>query len=132
MPPSSERSERRWWFFTIFFNTYPMPQQKGFRKSMEHTGKLIDKGWNILIYPEGARSLTGKIASFKEGIGMLALEMRIPVVPVKIEGMIEVLPAWTYHPKFGAAKVKFGKPIVLKEGSYLQATETIEKAVKSL
>ncbi len=117
---------------TIFYNIYPFPQQKGFRRSLKYTGRLVGKEWNILIYPEGARTMTGEIQSFKQGIGILAVEMGIPVVPIKVENVIKVLPRWKRFPKFARTKVNIGKPIIVKHGSYIRATEEIEKAVKEL
>ncbi len=117
---------------TIFFNIYPFPKKKGFRKSIKYTGYLIDHNWNILIYPEGVRSKTGQLAPFKTGIGILALEMKVPIVPVKIENALKILPPCKMWPRFNRAKVKFGKPLYIKEDSSLKATQKIEKAVKKL
>ncbi|MBW2997549.1 1-acyl-sn-glycerol-3-phosphate acyltransferase, partial [Candidatus Woesearchaeota archaeon] len=117
---------------TVTFNLYPLPQSRMARKSMEYTGYLLDKGWSILIFPEGTRSTTGKVSRFMQGIGMLAVEMQVPVVPVRIDGMLNILPRWRYIPWFGRARLKIGKPLMLKRESYLKATEIIEKAVKEL
>jgi long-chain acyl-CoA synthetase len=115
-----------------FFNVYPLSQKKGFRKSLEYTGDLIDKGWNILIYPEGTRSWTGKLGEFKQGIGIMAVEMKVPIVPVRVENIIKVLPRWKKWPSFAKTKVKIGKPLIIKDVSYIRATEIIKKAVRDL
>lgn len=117
---------------TIIFNIYPFPIQKGYKKSMKYTGNLIEKGWNILIFPEGERSKTENIIPFKQGAGMLAVEMKIPVVPIKLENVRKVLPIGKFWPKFGMAKMKIGKPIMIKTDSYIRATHIIENAVKKL
>ncbi len=118
------------YLLTAFFNIYLFPQKKGFRRSMKHTGDLIDKGWNILIFPEGKRS--EKILKFKQGIGLLAVEMKVPVVPVKIEGTIKILSRDKRWPSFGKARVKIGKPLVIEDESYIGAASIIEKAVRDL
>jgi len=115
---------------TLFFNIYPLPQQKGFRKTIKYTGKLINHNWNILIYPEGRRTRTGKIESFKPGIGVLAVEMKIPIIPIKFENSIKLFSK--FKPKFKITKIKIGKPLLIKEESYLKATELIENKVKKL
>lgn len=120
------------YLLTLFFNIYPLPQEKGFRKSMEYTGDLIDKGWNILVYPEGHMTSTGEIVKFKQGVGMLAVEMKVPIVPLKIENLIKILPKWKKWPSFGRAKIKIGKPIEIKQDSYIKTADRIEKTVRGL
>ena len=99
---------------------------------MKYTGRLIDEGWSVLIYPEGTRSKTERMGAFKQGVGMLAVEMKVPVVPVKVENVIKVLPRWRKWPRPARTKIKIGKPILVKEESYLRATNMIEKAVRDL
>lgn len=115
---------------TIFFNIYPLPQQKGFRKSIRYTGKLINKNWNILIFPEGQRTRTGQISSFKQGIGVLAVEMKIPVIPIKFESAIKIFSK--FKPKFKRTKIKIGKPLLIKDISYIKATKIVENTIKNL
>ncbi|MBM3232354.1 AMP-binding protein [Candidatus Pacearchaeota archaeon] len=127
-----------WWrkalFYlgTLIFNIYPFPVQKGYKKGMRYTGRLIEKGWNILIFPEGQRTKTGKILPFKQGIGMLAVELKSPVVPIKIENVNKILPIGKFWPKPGRVNMKIGKPIRIRTDSYIKATEIIENAVKNL
>ena len=99
---------------------------------MKYTGNLIYNKWNILIYPEGTRTVTGKMSEFKQGIGMLAVEMKVPIVPVKVENTMKMLPRNKFWPRFALAKLKIGKPLMIKEDSYIKATEIIEKAVRNL
>jgi len=120
------------YLLTAFMNIFPMPHKRGFRRALRYTGKLIDKDWNIMIFPEGKRTRTGNYLPFKKGTGMLAVETRIPIVPIKVEGLYEVLPKGSFFPKFHKSKVKIGKPMHLKHESYLKAIEEIEKAIKSL
>jgi len=119
-------------FASFFFNAYPFGETIGTDKSLEFTGEMLDRGRSILIFPEGKRTLDGKISEFKPGVGFLAVNMGVPVVPVKITGLYEVLPANKVFPKFGKVSVKFGKPIDVTDLSYLQATKLIERAVKEL
>ncbi len=125
----------KWLLFhslSLCFNIYPFPQQKEFKKAIRYTGKLLDNGWSILIFPEGERARTPQLLPFKQGIGVLAAEMRVPIVPIKIEGALKVLPRWKKLPSFGKVTIKIGKPLIIKTGSYIEATEEIEKAVKEL
>jgi long-chain acyl-CoA synthetase len=116
----------------ITFNIYSFPVEKGYKKSMKYTGNLIEKGWNILIFPEGRRTRTGKISSFKQGIGILAVEMKVPIVPIKLENVRNILSIGKAWPKFGTVTIKIGKPINVKTNSYIEATGAIETAVRKL
>jgi len=134
-PKLKFKSFKKWALFYIlhaFSNMYPFPQVKGFRKSMKYTGRLIDEGWSVLIFPEGARSRTGKMNAFKQGVGVLGVEMKVPVVPVKVENSFKVLPRGAKWLHFARVRVKIGKPIMIKEDSYIKATDIIENAVREL
>src|SRR6185295_8277081 len=80
-------------------------------ESLRRAGERIRAGVNILIFPEGTRSRNGRILPFKKGPFALALEAKVPIVPVVIEASGQVLPAdaWTLYP--GAVRVKVGRPI---------------------
>lgn len=116
----------------IFFNVFPLPQQKGYKRSFKYAGRLIDKGHNILIFPEGERTATGELLRFKDGVGILALEMKVPIIPIKLENVIKVLPRWKKFPRFARTTIKIGKPLNIKDISYIDATNIIKKAVENL
>lgn len=80
-------------------------------ESLRLAGERIRAGAHILIFPEGTRSRDGKILPFKKGPFALALEAKVPIVPVAIEASGQVLPAdaWTLSP--GTIRVKVGRPI---------------------
>ncbi len=117
---------------SLFFNTYPFGAAIGTDASLEFTGEMIDRGFSILIFPEGERTPDGEIKTFKSGIGYLALHMNVPIFPVKIDGLYDILPGNKLVPKFGKTVVKFGKPLFIKNMSYQEATTLIEKAVRRL
>jgi 1-acyl-sn-glycerol-3-phosphate acyltransferase len=56
----------------------------------------LKNGASIAIFPEGSRSKTGKINAFKKGAYQMALDLKLPVVPVTINGTYEVMPAHSY------------------------------------
>ncbi len=59
------------------FNVFPLPRRSGFRKSFAFAGELVDRGWSVLVFPEGVRTNTGKMAPFRAGIGLLATRSAI-------------------------------------------------------
>jgi long-chain acyl-CoA synthetase len=120
------------YFLTFGFNIYPLAQTRGVRHSFQYTGELIDQGWNILVFPEGQRSPKGELQPFQEGIGILAGEMRVPVVPAHIQGLHEVLPPGRSVPRRGSIVVRFGKPLEFRKESYGDFTQRLEDAVRRL
>ncbi len=96
---------------TLALNLFPLPQESGFRPTVAFMGKLADAGINILLFPEGERSLTGKLLPFRPGMGLMVKELGIPVVPVGIQGIEKVLPRGSNFPRRGLVKVTFGSPL---------------------
>lgn len=122
-------------FVTLLLNAYPFSRDKtGFvRKSLKHSGKLLDKGFSILVFPEGTRNSTTHTGRFKIGAGLLALQMKVPIIPVKVKGLDSILPKGANFLKFGKATVSFGKPLYFSENdSYLSTAKKIEQAVRKL
>ena len=117
---------------TAFFNAYPFPTEGDYRKSMEYTGDIISKGFCPLIFPEGERTPTGRIGKFRPGIGMMIVNMKIPVLPVRTDGLHGVLPIDRYWPRRGKVSVRFGKLMTLGSGTYESIAERLESAVRSL
>ncbi len=72
---------------------------------------VLRNGKSLLIFPEGGRSFDGELMEFKKGVGILAIELNIPVIPAYIEGSFEALPRSATWPKFRQIKVAFGKPL---------------------
>ena len=136
-PPANAPLERAWRGFLFdvaqaAFNVFPIPRARGFRDSLRHVGYLVDHGWNILVFPEGTRSPNGHLTPFREGIGLLATELRVPIVPFRIRGTYEVLPRERTLPRPGPVLVRFGEPLRFPPIPYWDATRQIEEAVASL
>ncbi len=124
------------WLAELFFNSYPLPrlESESIRPGLESTGKLIDQGYSIVIFPEGKISLDGNLQRLKLGAGLFAVEMDSEIVPVKIEGTREIAPYGKLLPRRrGTVKVIFGKPLKFKRSdSYEEAKNQIENAMKVL
>jgi len=72
------------------FNVFPLPQQSGFLRSFAFAGDLADRGWNVLVFPEGKTTEDGKMSPFRSGIGLLAKQLKIPVVPIFLHGLFDL------------------------------------------
>lgn len=125
-------------FVTLLINAYPFGrrEQSQIRSSLQYTGRLLDRGFSILVFPEGGVSQSGELQPLKEGAGFLAVEMNVPIVPVKLIGAREVYGPEKTFPQLPArhnAIVRFGKPMVFsKEDSYINATKRIEGCMRKL
>ncbi len=118
---------------SFWFNAFPFSQNPPIRPSLEHCGSLLDRGWSILMYPEGRRPDTEQMGPFKPGVGLMAVELGVPVVPVRVKGTDEIMPNRRIIPRRGHVEVRFGQALRFSSGSsYLEATKSIEEAVNSL
>jgi long-chain acyl-CoA synthetase len=70
---------------SVLANAFPLQREGGVRKSLELLGQRLDKGYNILIYPEGKLTVGGPLQPFKAGAGLIAVEGGTPIVPVKLK-----------------------------------------------
>jgi long-chain acyl-CoA synthetase len=106
----------QWTLGVLLLNLFPLPQQSGFRKSFTYAGEAVDRGYSILVFPEGKHSKDGTISDFRSGIGLLAENLAIPVSPMRIDGLFEIKNAGK---KFVAPKkirVRIGAPIRFAPG----------------
>ncbi len=121
-----------WQFATTLINLFPLPQSAGFRQSMAYAGELLDDGWNVLLFPEGARTTSGEMLPFREGVGIMAQNLQVPVVPVAISGGEKVLVRGKFHPKRGTVKMAVGKPFYPKDDDYRLITQKVKKEIETL
>lgn len=112
----------------LLFNTIPMGRTGGSLKSgaSDHVHKLLDEGWNLLIFPEGTRSRKGEIGKVKSGAAVLAAQHGLNIIPIWVGGTHEAMPPGQNWPKrlpgkFFSRRVKvevrFGPPIPPRDPS---------------
>ena len=101
----------RYFLASSLFNVFPLPQESGFLKSFNFAGDLADRGWNILVFPEGLTSEDGRMAAFRSGIGLLAKQLNIPVVPMKLEGLFDLKQENRILTRPGHVRVTIGPPV---------------------
>ncbi len=66
--------------------------QAAVRSTMQDAESRLKDGMSVVVFPEGSRTLDGKMHTFKRGAYQLAMEFSLPVVPITIDGAYEVLP----------------------------------------
>ena len=138
-PPREWFFLRRWlnrmnYFLVVsLFNVFPLPKKSGFRESFRFAGDLADRGWNILVFPEGDLTADGKLQPFRAGIGLLASNLKLPVVPMRIDGAYEIREARSKFNRPGRVRVHIGKPVEFSAGiDQQEIARVLEKCVAEL
>ena len=101
----------KWFLGVSLLNLFPLPREAGFRKSFAYAGHAVDKRYSVLVFPEGRHTTDGKMNPFRVGIGLLARNLGIAVLPMRIDGLFEVKNAGRKLAAPGEIRVKIGKPI---------------------
>jgi 1-acyl-sn-glycerol-3-phosphate acyltransferase len=71
---------------------------------------VAERGVSVLLFPEGGRTKVG-LREFKEGAAYIAIKAGVPIAPVAIVGMRELLPMGSIHLRSGHAELRVGAPI---------------------
>jgi long-chain acyl-CoA synthetase len=99
------------------FNAFPLPQKAGFRESFAFAGESADRGYSILVFPEGMRTKDGNINPFQAGIGLLTANLGMPVVPIRIDGLFELKKTGKLAAKSGAVRITIGSAVHYRPGT---------------
>jgi len=102
-----------YFLLTALFNVFPLPRRRDFQPSFAHAGRAMDKGYNVLVFPEGTRSAAGALARFQPGIGLLAKQSGVSVLPVAMRGLGELKQSGRGWFHSGKIEVRVGEPIKL-------------------
>jgi len=97
--------------------------------SLDEAKEKIVNGTSILFFPEGTRSKTGKLLSFKKGAFRMALDLQLPLLPVTIVGTKDILPSGTMDLMPGRARLIIHEPIPVDQYEASTLT-TLMKAAK--
>lgn len=119
-PPREWFFAKRWlWQLNYFlvvslFNVFPLPQLSGFRESFRFAGESADRGYSLLVFPEGVINdrATPNMVPFQPGIGLLAENLRLPVVPIRLDGVWQMKQQHRRLAHFGELTVHIGAPVI--------------------
>jgi len=116
------------------YNAYPLPQQmSGTRRALRYTGDLVSRGYCPVVFPEGLRTPDGQIKTFRPGVGMMAVRLRVPIVPIRLSGLYEVYSIHDSWPRRGPVHVSIGKALEFPAGAaYEEATQRLEETLKGM
>jgi 1-acyl-sn-glycerol-3-phosphate acyltransferase len=107
---------------SLIFNTVPIERKGGggLSKDGSHLDRLLDQGWNLLLYPEGTRSRGGGPGRVRRGAAVLAAAHNLSIIPIRVTGTAEAMPPGRLWPRRLRGKllsrrhritVAFGEPI---------------------
>jgi long-chain acyl-CoA synthetase len=118
-----------YYLVTALFNVFPLPQSGDFRASFAHAARAMDRGFHVLVFPEGRRTPDGQMHAFQRGSGLLWKELQCDALPVYLAGL------WGKTGWFRSGRIctHVGEAIALPPEAEAQAaTELLEERVKRL
>jgi len=141
-------SDKRKYYLNLLMNLIPIDRDADRKSIIDYLTACreftkIDNR-SLIIYPEGTRSKTGKIQSFKKGPAMISAELGLPIIPAHIKGTFNAWPKGKKFMRPSKITIKIGKPIFPKEflcndetdssnfQAYRKITEELEKRVHEL
>ena len=112
---------------------FPLPREAGFRQSFEYAAEAVERGYSVLIFPEGRHTTTGELLPFRAGIGILVNSLKIPVVPMRIDGLYEVKESGKKFARPGQISVRIGERIRFDKGSApAEIAEILQQKIQNL
>ena len=106
-----------WALGVSLLNLFPLPREAGFRQSFAYAGEAVDRGYSVLVFPEGRHTVDGRVNPFRAGIGLLANNLGIPVLPMRIVGLFELKQAGKKFALPGKIQVRIGSLMNFADGS---------------
>ena len=140
-PPREWFLLKRWayqvgYFLVIaLFNVFPLPQLSGFRESFRYAGESVDRGYSLLIFPEGVvnDSTDGRMAQFQSGIGLLGQNLRLPIIPMRLDGVWQMKRERRRLARPGEITVHFGAQVSFAESTPpAEIARRLESIVRSI
>jgi long-chain acyl-CoA synthetase len=101
----------QWMLGVALLNLFPLPREAAFLKSFAYAGECVDRGYSVLVFPEGHHTTDGKLLPFRAGVGLLAMHLGVPVVPMRIDGLFEVKQAGKKLAPAGKIRVRIGRAV---------------------
>lgn len=114
----------------------PLDDPRAALKVLSHAGRAMkERGLSVLVFPEGGRSEDGELQPFKDGAAYLAIKGGVPILPVALIGLREILPMHSHHMRPGRVTMRIGKPIEtegLASSARVELTERLAAEIRAL
>lgn len=115
-----------------YINVIPVNMEVRLYGAMQMSAHVLRHNKVLCVFPEGGRSRDGNIKEFKKGVGIIAKELNIPIIPVAIMGTYEMLPPGKRFPRPAQISVTFGKPVYPEGKDYDEIVKTLYQKVVEL
>jgi len=112
--------------FARLAHIIPIDPEAHLTRALQMASFMLKNGKSLLIFPEGGRSYEGELMDFKKGVGILSLELNVPVIPAYIKGTFDALPRGAALPNFRAVKVIFGKSLLPSDLEFSKKPEGMD------
>jgi long-chain acyl-CoA synthetase len=113
-------------------NVIPVDMETRLYGAMQLSAYVLRHNKVLCVFPEGGRSRDGNIKEFKRGVGIIAKELNIPIIPIAIKGTYEMLPPGKRFPRPTRISVTFGKPVYPEGKDYDGIVKTLYQRVVEL
>jgi long-chain acyl-CoA synthetase len=118
-PPREWFFAKRWayqlgyFLVTALFNVFPLPKFSGVRQSFRFAGESVDRGYSVLVFPEGVvnNSADGRMAPFQSGIGLLAENLALPIIPMRLDGVWQMKKEHRRLARLGEITIHIAAPV---------------------
>jgi long-chain acyl-CoA synthetase len=84
-------------------------------QALQAAAYVLRQGEFLCVFPEGSRSIDGQIKPFKKGVSILAKELNLPLLPVRILGSFDIWPRGKRFPRLRPLTIVFGPPVTVQE-----------------
>jgi 1-acyl-sn-glycerol-3-phosphate acyltransferase len=113
-------------------NAFPLRREGVDLHALREALSRLERGELMLVFPEGTRTPDGHIRPLRRGVGLLARQAKVPVVPVVIDGAFEAWPRHRLWPRPGKIGVIFGEPLHGEEFSGAGGRAATERLLEHL
>jgi long-chain acyl-CoA synthetase len=102
------------------------------RTAIKNAAAVIQSGKNLVIFPEGHRTRDGRMSQFKKMFAILSIELKVPVVPVAINGAFELFPHGKFFPTEGTVELTYCDPVMPKEKDYEKVARKVQSMISAV
>ncbi|HEY3728338.1 MAG TPA: lysophospholipid acyltransferase family protein [Solirubrobacteraceae bacterium] len=120
---------------SLIFNTVPMARGGGGlgKQAAAHVDGLLDRGWNLLLYPEGTRSRSGGPGRLRRGAAVLAARHDVSIVPIRVTGTRDAMPPGSFWPSRIRSRIGSRRhPVSISFGDPIAPTDDLSAVIESV